>query len=593
MPTPRRIRIGEMLVDAGLVTQEQLAQALADQKQSGRRLGRVLIEAGVIEETRLATMLAEQLGIAYVDLRSTPIDRELVRRLPEQQARRFRALVLGRSGAGGLRVGMADPTDLQAYDELSRFLKCDIELVALAESHLLGTLDRVYESSEGLADLARELKAELAPDSSLLAQIAGSGPDDTTPVARLLAGVFEDAVKARASDVHFEPQADHLQVRFRVDGVLHSHTRFDGEIAGAVALRLKLISNLDIAEKRLPQDGRFEVPVRGAPVDMRISVMPSYWGESVVLRLLGAAEQLPAIERIGMRPDVEASVRRAIHRGRGMIVVTGPTGSGKTTTLYAVLNALRGDERKLVTVEDPVEFRLPGITQVQVNEKIDLSFARVLRSVLRHDPDVVMVGEMRDHETAEIGVRAAMTGHLVLSTLHTNDAPSTPARLADMGVPSYMLATSLQLVLAQRLVRRLCPHCSAPATPSPQERAWMLEVLGSAEAADPRDAPGCPQCNGTGFLGRAPVYESLEVDPISNRPDPRGCRLPVSSWVQTPTAAASRFIAGVGVCAVMNTPNGARSRSITCASRPTSFTPTLPPFTSTIARSVFLPSGLK
>ena len=513
MPLPRKIRIGEMLVNAGVVTPEQLAQALDEQKRTGRRLGRVLVEAGTVDETRLAKMLAEQLGIDYVDLRSAQIDREAVRKLPEQQARRFRALVLGRSASGGLRVGMADPTDLQAYDDLVRVLRCEIELCALSESQLLSMIDRVYEATEGLADLARELKADLAPDQSLLAQLASSGPDDTTAVARLLATVFEDAVRARASDVHFEPQSDHLQVRLRVDGVLHGHARFDAEIAGALALRLKLISNLDIAEKRLPQDGRFEVMVRNTPVDMRISIMPSHWGESVVLRLLNTTQELPSIERVGMRPSVEAQVRRAIERARGMILVTGPTGSGKTTTLYALLNALRGEERKLVTVEDPIEFRLPGITQVQVNERIDLSFPRVLRSVLRHDPDVVMVGEMRDTVTAEIGVRAAMTGHLVLSTLHTNDAPSTPARLTDMGIPPYLIATSLQLLLAQRLLRRLCPQCRQPATPTPQERAWLVETLGEsvADTVAAHTGQGCSNCNNTGFLGRIPVYESLEV----------------------------------------------------------------------------------
>ena len=512
MPLPKKIRIGEMLVQAGLITPDQLLRALQEQKRTGKRLGRVLIESGAVEEIRLSTMLADQLGIPFVDLRSATIDRALARRLPEQQARRCRALVLGHGTAGALRVGMADPTDLQAYDDLTRVLRVDIEPAALVESQLLASLDRIYEAAEGLNDLARELKAELAPDGALLAQLGGAGPDDSTPVARLLAGVFEDAVRARASDVHFEPTADHLLVRFRVDGVLQNHARFDGAIAGALALRIKLISSLDIAEKRLPQDGRFEVQVRNTRIDMRVSVMPSHWGESVVLRLLSNAEQLPSIDRIGMSPQIEAQVRRAISRGRGMIVVTGPTGSGKTTTLYALLNLLRSDTRKLVTVEDPIEYRLPGVTQVQVNEKIDLGFSRVLRSVLRHDPDVVMVGEMRDHETAEIGVRAAMTGHLVLSTLHTNDAAGTPIRLADMGVPSYMLATSLHLALAQRLVRRLCPHCATPAQPTPQEHAWLLEVLGAqADVARLRSAPGCTQCNGTGHIGRTAVYESLEI----------------------------------------------------------------------------------
>ena len=513
MATPRKVRIGEMLLGAGLISEQQLSQALEEQKRSGRRLGRVLIESGLIEETRLARLLAEQLGIEFVDLRSLTIDASVARRLPERHARRYRALVLAAIPNGALRLGMADPTDLTAYDELTRALRCQIELCALAESQLLGLLDRIYQSGDGLAGLARELKADLAPDTTMLAQLASNGPDDTTPVARLLAGVFEDAVRSRASDIHFEPQSDQLHVRFRIDGVLRSHMRFDAEIASAVVLRLKLISNLDIAEKRMPQDGRFEVSVRGTPMDMRISIMPSHWGESVVLRVLDTSDQTLSLERMGMPAHVEAQVRRGIERPSGMLLVTGPTGSGKTTSLYALLTALRNDERKLVTVEDPIEYRLAGVTQIQVNDKIELSFARVLRSVLRHDPDVILLGEMRDTQTAEIGVRAAMTGHLVLSTLHTNDAVGTATRLADMGVPMYMLATSLQLIIAQRLVRKLCEHCSKPGEPTPQERAWVLEVAGVEAAASlrPRTPVGCPECNGTGYLGRAAIYESLEL----------------------------------------------------------------------------------
>ncbi len=513
MALPKKIRIGEMLLGLGLIAPEQLARALEEQRSTGRRFGRVLIDAGVISEAKLARVLAEQLGIGYAELRTMQIDRAVARRLPEPQARRFRALVLGETQDGSLKVGMADPTDLQTHDELARILGCAIEPLALSETDLLGALDRVYQSTDGLTDLARELKADLAPDASMLAMIGGTGPDDTTPVARLLGGVFEDAARARASDIHFEPQADHLHVRFRVDGVLRSHTKFDAEIAGAVLLRLKLISNLDIAEKRMPQDGRFEVTVRGMPMDMRISIMPSHWGESAVLRLLDTSRDLPTVDNMDMPAHVERQVRAAIERPNGMIVVTGPTGSGKTTTLYALLSALSSEERKLVTVEDPIEYRLAGVTQIQVNERIDLDFARVLRSVLRHDPDVVMVGEMRDPKTAEIGVRAAMTGHLVLSTLHTNDAASTPTRLSDMGVPGYMLATSLQLILAQRLVRRVCDSCTERCEPTPQERAWVNSVIGEAEAASIgfRRGAGCPHCGGTGYRGRAAIYESIEI----------------------------------------------------------------------------------
>ena len=513
MAKPRKIRIGEMVLGAGLISEPQLTQALEEQKRSGRRLGRVLVESGLIEETRLASLLAEQLGIDFIDLRNLTLDRSVARRLPERLARRYRSLILGANPNGSLKLGMVDPSDLQSYDELALALGCELELCALAESQLLSVMEGVYQSADGLADLARELKADLAPDNSALAAMGGAGPDDSTAVARLLAGVFEDAVRARASDIHFEPQANQLNVRFRIDGLLRSHMRFDTEIANAVVLRLKLISNLDIAERRIPQDGRFEVAVRGSPMDMRISIMPSHWGESVVLRLLETSDRLLAIDRMGMPAHVEQQVRRSLERPSGMVLVTGPTGSGKTTSLYALLAALRNDERKLVTVEDPIEYRLSRVTQIQVNERIDLSFARVLRSVLRHDPDVILVGEMRDTQTAEIGVRAAMTGHLVLSTLHTNDAIGTATRLADMGVPMYMLATSLQLIIAQRLVRRLCEDCKTPTAMLPQEAAWAEEIAGSEPvgAMRPYGPVGCAKCSQTGFLGRAAIYESLEM----------------------------------------------------------------------------------
>ena len=336
MAIPRKIRIGEMLVNAGILTVEQLAKALAQQKSTGHRLGRVLIDSGLVDEIKLSRMLADQLGIAFVDLQTTEIDRVAAQKLSERLARRHRALVLGKT-ARGLRVGMADPTDLQAYDELTRVLSGDIELVAIAESQLLLTLERVYQSNEGLTDLVRELKADLAPDAATATQLAVSAPDDTTPVARLLNSVFEDAARAQASDIHFEPQADHLSVRFRVDGALRNHARFDAEVASALVLRLKLISNLDIAEKRMPQDGRFEVLVRNAPLDMRISIMPSYWGESVVLRLLDSSKALIGVDQMGMPAHTLSQVQRAIAQPTGMILVTGPTGSGKTTTLYALL----------------------------------------------------------------------------------------------------------------------------------------------------------------------------------------------------------------------------------------------------------------
>jgi len=334
---------------------------------------------------------------------------------------------------------------------------------------------------------------------------------EEAPVVKLLQTVFEDAVAARASDIHIEPQERRLNIRFRIDGVLHLQTEADIKIATAVALRLKLMSGLDISEKRLPQDGRFHVKVRNVQIDVRISTMPTQHGESVVMRLLSQATGMLGLDNLGIPPDMLATLRTVMKRSSGMVLVTGPTGSGKTTTLYAALSELNTTECKILTVEDPVEYRLPGINQVQVNEKIDLSFDRVLRSGLRQDPDIILVGEMRDRATVETGMRAAITGHLVFSTLHTNDAASTPVRLLDMGAPRYMVALSLQLVIAQRLVRVICESCAADYQPLPSEHEWLRLELGDADHRRYKRGAGCSHCNGTGFMGRTGVYEMLEM----------------------------------------------------------------------------------
>ena len=331
-------------------------------------------------------------------------------------------------------------------------------------------------------------------------------------MVKLLQTVFEDAIQARASDIHIEPLERSLRIRFRIDGVLHVQTEADMKIATALALRLKLMSGLDISEKRLPQDGRFNVKVRGNPVDVRISTMPTQYGESVVMRLLNQGTGLIGLERLGMSPRVLERMQRVVRKPNGIILVTGPTGSGKTTTLYAALKEINTTERKIITVEDPVEYRLPGINQVQVHEKIGLGFERVLRSALRQDPDVVLVGEIRDQVTAEIALRAAMTGHLVFSTLHTNDAVSTPVRLIDMGVPRYMVALSLHLVLAQRLVRVVCESCARPHALQPHEAEWLRYELGERVGQFAFvEGAGCSHCNQTGYQGRTGVYEMLEM----------------------------------------------------------------------------------
>ncbi|HEX8603651.1 MAG TPA: GspE/PulE family protein [Pseudoduganella sp.] len=524
MARPEKVRLGEILVQQKLLSEDQLGLALAEQKRSGRKLGRVFIDSGYVTEEQIAGALARQLNIPYINLKFYNINPELVRLLPETQARRFRALVLEQRDSGML-VGISDPTDLFAYDEIARIVRQNIELAVVNETEVLAAIDRIYRRTEDITDLARELEEEMGDSSVDFGALAANPGLEEAPVVKLLQSVFDDAAQVRASDIHIEPQEGRLHIRFRIDGVLHLQTQADIKIAPALALRLKLMSELDISEKRLPQDGRFAVRVKNTRIDVRISTMPTQYGESIVMRLLSQGSTNLRLDAIGMPRALMEKFRAIVARPNGLVLVTGPTGSGKTTTLYSALAELNSVEKKLITVEDPVEYRLPGINQVQVNEKIALSFARVLRSALRQDPDVVLVGEMRDQETAQIGLRAAMTGHLVLSTLHTNDAASTPLRLMDMGVPRYMVASSLQAVLAQRLVRVICESCTQPYTPTPTEREWLsLELNDKVDMARYFHGKGCSHCNGMGYRGRTGVYELLEmtnaVVDAANDPDP-------------------------------------------------------------------------
>ena len=512
MARPEKIRLGDLLIQQGLLTDEQLSLALEEQKRSGRKLGRIVVDRSFVSEGAISRALARQLQIPFVDLKHFNPQPELISLLPEAQARRFRAVVLSESD-GRLRVGLVDPTDLQAYDDIVRLLHREIDLAVVAESALLALIDRVYRRTEEISGLAKELTADLGDVPVEFGDLLGnaSGAEEA-PVVKLLQTVFEEAMRSRASDIHIEPQEKSLRVRFRIDGVLHVQMDADSKIAAPLALRLKLMSGLDISERRLPQDGRFAIKVRGNSVDVRISTMPTQYGESVVMRLLNQNTGLLGLDRLHMPPRVLERLRHAVRRPSGMVLVTGPTGSGKTTTLYATLAELNTTEKKIITVEDPVEYRLSGINQVQVHDKIDLSFERVLRSALRQDPDIVLVGEMRDQTTAEIGMRAALTGHMVLSTLHTNDVISTPIRLLDMGVPRYMVALSLQMVLAQRLVRVICDNCSEPYSPTPNEHEWLrLELGNTVDQRQYAHGRGCAHCAGTGYSGRTAVYEMLEM----------------------------------------------------------------------------------
>ncbi len=509
---PQRLRLGDILVAQKVISPEQLKLALDEQKRSGHRLGRVLIDLGFTAELNIAQALARQLNVGFVDLKHHNFKAQVTLKLPESSARRFRALALEERGSKML-VGMADPTDLFAFDELARILKKDIEPVVVAESEVSLALDRVYRRTEEISGLAKELQQDLGENLVDFGALGATLGAEDAPVVKLLQSLFQDATQVGASDIHIEPQEDKLRIRFRIDGHLQAQAETELRVAAALALRLKLMAALDISEKRHPQDGRFNVLVRQQPVDVRISTMPTNYGESVVMRLLNRQSGLLGLESLGMPAPMLERFREIVHRVSGMVVVTGPTGSGKTTTLYSALNELNTPARKIITVEDPVEYRIAGLNQVQVNEKIDLTFASVLRSALRQDPDVMLIGEMRDTETAQIAMRAAITGHMVLSTLHVREAASAPVRLLDMGVPRYMVATSLQAVIAQRLVRRICESCTEDYSPTPQERRFVEAGWSGTGKSGYRKGKGCTRCGGSGYRGRSGVYEMLEMTP--------------------------------------------------------------------------------
>lgn len=511
MSLNKKMRIGDLLIEKGVIDQSQLETALEVQKKTGQRLGRALVQLEFVEEEQFLTLLSQQLEIAYIRLSDFKFNAEITQRLPETLARRFRAVVL-MEDADGLVVGMADPMDLFVHDELERVLGGRIKPAIICESELLSTFDIVYRRTEEISQIASELSGELGDDTYDALHMETDTAEDA-PVVKLLQTLFEDAVQVKSSDIHIEPDEKVLRIRQRIDGVLHEHVMNEKRIANAVVLRLKLMSGLDISEKRLPQDGRFNMTVNGSKVDVRISTLPTQHGESVVMRLLDQSGGVTSLDEVGMPADILARFRAQVKAPHGLVLVTGPTGSGKTTSLYGALRELNTAEKKIITAEDPVEYQLPRISQVQINDKIGLNFAKVLKATLRQDPDVLLIGEIRDQETAEIALRASMTGHLVLSTLHTNDAISSTMRLIEVGVEGYTVAGALRAVIAQRLVRRICSSCVVAHQPDSQEKAWLRAVMGpEAAVAHYVKGRGCNQCNQTGYRGRIGVFEFLEMD---------------------------------------------------------------------------------
>ena len=515
MAQPRlKMRLGDLLVQEQIISDDQLQLALQQQRQTGRKLGTTLIDLGFISEVQLLQFLARQLDVPFFDLNNLTIDASAVTLLPEVQARRYRALAVNLND-DKVTVAMSDPADLSALDAIAALLSPREMVLAVArEGQLLEYFDRLYRRTREIESFAEQLHEEYQDAGfELGSSNLGAGDEGEATVAKLLRSLFEDAVQVGASDIHIEPDEKVLRIRQRIDGVLHENILNEVRIAQALVLRLKLVAGLDISEKRLPQDGRFTMKVRGRDVDVRMSTMPVQYGESVVMRLLDQSSGILSLAETGMPPAILSRFRRQLKRPHGMILVTGPTGSGKTTTLYGALSELNQASHKIITVEDPVEYRLPRVNQVQVNPKIGLTFSQVLRSTLRQDPDILLVGEMRDNETVEIGLRGAITGHLVLTTLHTNDAVTSALRLIDMGAPGYLVASALRAVVAQRLVRRVCEHCACETAPDQGQATWLTMLSGEAPGQHLyRKGRGCQSCNFTGYSGRIGVYELLELD---------------------------------------------------------------------------------
>jgi MSHA biogenesis protein MshE len=509
----KRIRLGEILLKENLTTQEALDKASELQKKTGEKFGRTLISMGVIKEDQLLKLLADQLEIPYIDLNYYDLDQSLSAMLPETYARRYRAVILERQGPE-LLVGMADPQDINAFDAIAKILKHPIKMAVVSEDALLSLLDRIYRRAQEITNFAEELSGEMVDEYVIEDELFDESQesDDQAPVVKLLNSLFRDAVQARASDIHIEPSEKALRIRFRVDGVLTESILENKRVVGALIQRLKLRAHLDISERRIPQDGRFNFKIKGRAYDVRVSTMPTAHGESLVMRLLDQSAPVTDLSELGIDPAMVKRLEAIYTKPYGMLLVTGPTGSGKTTTLYSVLTRLNSPERKIITVEDPVEYRLNRIIQVQVNNKIELTFARVLRAILRQDPDIIMVGEIRDAETARIAMRAAVTGHFVLATLHTNDALSSALRLIDMGAEGYMVAAAVKAIIGQRLIRTLCPSCTRDHKADEAEKVWLNSMGVDPNSMEFKAGQGCSRCNFRGYIGRVGVYELLELN---------------------------------------------------------------------------------
>ncbi len=507
--------LGEMLIARGLVNEEKLENALTIQRDKGGRLGEILVGMKALPVEDLYKTLAEQLGLPYLaEIKGQELDPELVRNIPIQFAKHNELVPVSRNN-GTVEVATSDPLNFFALDDLKKLLKAEVLPVLSRGDVVIDAINRVYDraaaSAEGvMGDLASEnldMLAQEFDEPEDLLDVSGEAP-----IIRLVNSLLFQSVKERASDIHIEPFEKDLVVRFRIDGVLYEILRPPKRFQSSIASRIKIMGGLNIAEKRLPQDGRIRLKIAGKDIDIRLSTLPTSHGERIVMRLLDRATVLLSVEDLGFDSNQLARFNDLISHTHGIILVTGPTGSGKTTTLYAALNQINTPDKNIITIEDPVEYQLQGISQIQTNSKINLTFANGLRSIVRQDPDVILVGEIRDTETAEIAIQASLTGHLVFSTLHTNDAPSAVTRLVDMGIEPFLISSSLLSSIAQRLVRTLCDNCRVQDTPDPM----TLEAIGLTDKADHVfwKPNGCSECINTGYMGRSAIYEMLMIDEV-------------------------------------------------------------------------------
>jgi type IV pilus assembly protein PilB len=515
-------RLGEVLLAQGLITRDQLAKALVEQRSTHHRLGLVLVRQGAVDELELTKVLARQYRMPAVDLSRFEVDQRILRLIPGDLALKRMVLPLKREGRT-LTVAVADPADQGLLEDLKFITRYDLFPVLAGEQTLRALIERHYETSDAqLQTILKEMEGigedvEVVSDEDDDAAAAQQAAVDDAPVVKLINGLLTDAVKRGASDIHIEPFEHEIRIRYRIDGVLQEVMKPPLKMKAALSSRVKILAQLNIAERRVPQDGRLKLKMGTRVIDFRVSTLPVLFGEKIVLRILDKGNLTLDLTKFGFEPKAEADLMRAILNPYGMVLVTGPTGSGKTTTLYSALQRINTVETNIMTAEDPVEYNLPGINQAPMRSEIGLTFAAALRAFLRQDPNIIMIGEIRDLETGGIAIKAALTGHLVLSTLHTNDAPSTIVRMIDMGIEAFNVASAVNLVVAQRLVRRVCTSCKAPATYNDAELKSLCTDIEPLRRIQFFKGTGCEQCGGTGYKGRAGLYEVMAMSPALRR----------------------------------------------------------------------------